>query len=332
MIIAVGRVCIDSYLSLINSSNRIGSTKKAAVSLGNRLGGSIYNSLLMASRWGERCYLLTVGSLSDLSTDFCINSDLLTISSVPKGHLAESIILFEGNTLNSIISIAEDTLLKINKKDVIDFINNLHDPINENDVVMVDLRHEEASYQLANIAHNLGALVMLDPGSTVYLADYNLNSRFCRVIEMCDVIIASSDFYSRFGNVKRFDELFQLPVFNNCSLLICTLNSGINLVATKQFIFSIVRNETITVGNTIGAGDVFRGVFAALLHDSINAGKKLGKMILIDIIKTSIAAATIKIEDKSLFLNFPDKQLILQRRKSMEFIINDDTEKLVWGD
>ena len=295
--LAIGRICQDEFYLVRTAKNRIASTKLTADYIGRQFGGSVFSEAKMLAEAGVDCTFLAGVSLGE---DAFLKMPLsLKIVKTPATSRS-FIYLKEGYKLDRIYSLEETEGEKI--EPIPSLIEEIASEIAPSRL-LYDLRQIPLTKALQKRLSGKNVQTFLDPGSTVfYTEDSEKKQEMASVIGQSDIICAGLDFFEHYGRFTRLSDYFSLPLFENAKLLIATLSDGRNVFAAREFRFTVHRLNQLSIGNTMGAGDAFRGAFLATWQQTWDVVTYDG---VLEGAKMAVAAATLKIEDKDPLPKMP---------------------------
>ncbi len=288
--LAIGRICQDEFYLVRAAKNRIASTKLTADYIGRQFGGSVFSVAKMLCEAGVDCTFMSGMAEGDFLS--CQTPDFVKIIKTPTTPRS-FIYIKDQYKLDRICSVGESKEEKIQPSaELLDWVEKLEKPRR----LVYDLRQAPLTKAVLDRMYHKVELTVLDPGSTAfYTEDGEEMQEIADVISHSDVICAGSDFYEHYAHYSRLSAYFSYPLFQSAKLLIATLPDGRNIFATRDFCLTVSRLNQLSIGNTMGAGDAFRGAFLSawkesrdgMTYEAVLAGAK-----------RAVAAATLKIEDK----------------------------------
>jgi len=176
--------------------------------------------------------------------------------------------------------------------------------------VVLDARHISAARTLADVGHERGALVILDPGSTVgalFRSDAE-RTAVRSLVAKCDVVLGSDSFYKALANTDAVADAVEAALELGPQLIVATAKDGTCCCTSRRFDFQVAPIRVSTAGNSLGAGDLFKGWFAAELLS--RAGSRTDKLLLtyentLEATRVAVAAAAWRISDHGMFVEIP---------------------------
>lgn len=318
--LGIGRLCLDEHYYIDNSSSRINSTKLALDSVFCDYGGSVPRILSCLSSAGYDAHFWGASDPKTSSHQLLVKSlseQGIACNLIQKSNVPRSFVLYgRDNTLHSILSVNETSEAQVSFLDMgTDYLCEL-DP----DCIVTDIRHLDASLGIADWACRNGKTVFLDPGSSQVSRFLSKSEKAYKLLPLCHIICASDEFFRLFCPDGNLHSLFSHSLFSNLTLAICTMSNGINVVASAAGSFSITRNCDITIGNSFGTGDIFRGWFLADFLEE----KDCSYNSVVHAVKMAIAAATIHIQDRAIVKKPLTRNLVYEKFCEMPCKILDD--------
>lgn len=294
--LAIGRICQDEFYLVRTAKNRIASTKLTADYLGRQFGGSVFSEAKMLADAGVDCTFLAGMSLPESAfPQMPLSLKIVKTPTTPRSF----VYLKEEYKLDRICSVSEEEgeILQpsLSLLEEIEAIAPLR--------LVYDLRQIPLTKAVLEKMYSKVSVTVLDPGSMAFFAkDPMQKQNIAELVSQSDVICAGLDFYEHYARYTRLQDYFACPVFKSAKLLICTLSDGRNIFAARDFSFMIYRLSQLSIGNTMGAGDAFRGAFLATWQQGRDC---ITYEAVLEGAKMAVAAATLKIEDKSPLPQMP---------------------------
>ena len=287
--LAIGRICQDEFFLVRRAKDRIASTKLTADYIGRQFGGSVFSEAKLLCEAGVETTLLVGMAEGDAQFgDMPLHIKTVNTSATPRSL----VYLKEEYKLDRIYSVEE------REGEQIAPTPELLEQIEQEAParLLYDLRQTALMKAVLDRLHSRVELTVLDPGSTVfYTEDESQKQDVAHMIQKSDVICAGSDFFWHYGKLNRLSDYFSHPLFGSAQLLIATLPDGRNVFAARDFYFTIYRLNQLSIGNTMGAGDAFRGAFLAAWQEGRHS---ISYEAVLNGAKMAVAAATLKIENK----------------------------------
>ena len=294
--LAIGRICQDEFYLVRTAKNRIASTKLTADYLGRQFGGSVFSEAKMLADAGMDCTFLAGLSLPESAfPKMPLSLKIVKTPTTPRSF----VYLKEEYKLDRICSVSEEEgeILQpsLSLLEEIEAIAPLR--------LLYDLRQIPFTKAVLEKMYSKVSVTVLDPGSTAFFTEDPVQKQnIAELVSQSDVICAGLDFYEHYARHPRLQDYFACPVFQSAKLLIATLPDGRNVFAARDFSFTIYRLSQLSIGNTMGAGDAFRGAFLATWQQGRDA---ITYEAVLEGAKMAVAAATLKIEDKSPLPQMP---------------------------
>ena len=306
--LAIGRICQDEFYLVRTAKNRIASTKLTADYLGRQFGGSVFSEAKMLADAGVDCTFLAGMSLPESA----FPQTPLSLKIVKTPTTSRSFVYLKDEyKLDRIYSVDESEEEKIQPTpEILDWVEKQSQPKR----LVYDLRQVPLMKALLERFYHWVDLTVLDPGSTAFFTEDPVQKQnIAELVSQSDVICAGLDFYEHYARHPRLQDYFACPVFKSAKLLICTLSDGRNVFAARDFSFTVYRLSQLSIGNTMGAGDAFRGAFLATWQQGRDC---ITYEAVLEGAKMAVAAATLKIEDKVPLPKMPqmaDIRLLAER-------------------
>jgi len=267
-ILGLGRCCVDEYWRIAREGERFDSVKYSVCHAGLALGGSVPRALacLQADSLNA-LFIGQVGNDNSLNRVIEEGMDRFGISCrliIGRHTMRSFVILRQDGSLMSIYSEEESDTEKLQSDAVQHIVKEVCPRL-----FLVDARHISAATVAIRTMSNCRQVTVLDPGSTVG-CNFRTESEREEVgafLSLCSIVIASDLFYLQVTRLEALDEAFKAVLSRGPSLLVVTLEDGQCRFVSASFDFVLAPFPVTMRGNTLGAGDMFRGWFLAeLLH------------------------------------------------------------------
>jgi sulfofructose kinase len=249
-VLGIGHITIDKIFILEDYPREGGKIEPEKVT--DSIGGSTVNALVMLASLGVNCTLMAsigrdVGGkyVTDRLEEFGINF----IPTFQNKTKIPSVIINKKNGSRTII---KDN---INTEKIIDFDESI---IHNSDFVLFD-RHVIDSFRYVSNKKNESNKILIDPSIEV-------SERTIEMIEKADYPIITIEILEGYSDESLEENLVNIQKLTNKPLII-TLGKYGTILFDGEIINYIPSFETDVI-DTLGAGDVFRGVFTyCLLKD-----------------------------------------------------------------
>ena len=313
--LAIGRICQDEFFLVRRAKDRIASTKLTADYIGRQFGGSVFSEAKLLCEAGVETTLLVGMAEGDAQFgNMPLHVKTVNTSATPRSL----VYLKEEYKLDRIYSVEEREGEQIAPTPAL--LEQIEQAAPQR--LLYDLRQTPLLHAVLSQMYHKVELTVLDPGSTVFYAEDDCKKQeMARVIQKSDVICAGQDFYEHYCRYPCLSSYFSHPLFQSARLLIATLPDGRNVFAARDFCFTIYRLNQLSIGNTMGAGDAFRGAFLAAWQEGRDV---MTYDAVLDGAKMAVAAATLKIEDKCPMPQMPKMADIRLLAEKLSFRIKKD--------
>lgn len=311
--LAIGRICQDEFYAVRSATDRIASTKLTADYIGRQFGGSVFSEAKMLSSAGVDCTFLSCMAKGDVcKVDEPISLKIIETPTTPRSF----IYLNQQNKLDKIYSVSETEVEKILPTPAL--LDEIEKEISPGRL-LYDLRQTALVEAVLERIGKKVALTVLDPGSAPFLGiSEAARKQKENIIAQSNVICAGHNFYEYHARYSRLSDYFTCSAFRSAELLIATLSDGRNVFAAKDFCFTVYRLNQLSIGNTMGAGDAFRGAFLAFWQETRD---RMTYDAVLCAAKMAVAAATLKIEDGDPIPKMPKMDSVRQKADRLTYRI-----------
>jgi sugar/nucleoside kinase (ribokinase family) len=308
-VLGMGRVCLDQYLLRVARVPRLGSVKLHAIDFGTYMGGSVPRILSCIANAGHDTSF--IGKCGGDPADFAkVASSLTELGVRPRlvvgSSTCRSIVTFASRwKVESIVSIQEVAPELLTTGQVSEAIFDTVRP----DWVVIDLRHVHPAARLVSYAKRRGVLTFADVGSRPFSM---LSAAQARLLQRVDIVCTSEESLRSSGSHAT-------PAWSS-GLWIVTRDDGSCVCIAPNYEILIRRTGKLRPGNTLGAGDVFRGWFLACLLRS-SATDAMSEENITEAVKVGLAAAAWKIQHRGMVAKVPQQSEVSRIRRRLNFAV-----------